>query len=280
MDNRPGFFKKNQPELTLEWNSAKKSDWKIIRRNFIAAYLSAYENSPSEKLTLPPKILLEAQNTWESAYQETISFNASAFIKKIIDPLKCYFNHRDTPFQSEILKIENHFSDKSNNIHPVRQYFIQLLSLKNYFDHHFQEEKKAIQMQLKNKKIHYLVVRLHDHPIAFFSSELNYKSARIYLRWATIHPGFHREGLGHLILDQINKEYPHALGIELYTRQVNLSARLFYKRYGFRETFDFQFGKPSFFSAQKNTLYFPDDESTHSIENFVAYHHPNINRFK
>ena len=88
----------------------------------------------------------------------------------------------------------------------------------------------------------------------------------------TIEPGFHRQGLGEIILDQIAKRYPDSIGMELYTRKANYSAQIFYKHSGFQVASNFEFGKPLLTLNNMPTLYFPDDEIANSPDAFVAYY--------
>lgn len=268
MRNR--FFTKNRSELLFEWNAASESDWKIIQRNFVAAYICAYKDRSLKELAFHEILLHQAEAIWEAAYHQACELGLEVLVKKIINPLKFYFAHEKTPFQTEIAELEKHFLDKSYNINPIRDYIIKLIMLQRYFEHDFYEEKRKL--DAREKKIDYIVARLYDNPIAFFVCELNSKSARIYLRWVTIEPGFHRQGLGKIILDQIAKRYPDAIGMELYTRKANYPAQKFYKHYGFQEVSNFKFGKPLLTLGGITTLYLPDDEATNSLNAFVAFH--------
>lgn len=44
------FFTNGHPELILEWNNARATDWRHIRRLFVDAYMSAYANCSLKEL--------------------------------------------------------------------------------------------------------------------------------------------------------------------------------------------------------------------------------------
>jgi ribosomal protein S18 acetylase RimI-like enzyme len=268
MRNR--FFTANRNDLRFEWNTANVLDWTIIQRNFVSAYICAYQKNTLQELMFDVDLLKEAQELWQTTYDHACKKGIEVLINKIINPLKFYFAHENTPFQTEINELEKHFLDNSYTIGSVQEHFIKLIMLQRYFENDFINEK--IKIHSTNKKIDYLIARYNDAPIAFFVTELNYKSGRVYLRWVTIEPGFHRQGLGEIIMSQIAKHYPDAIGMELYTRKANVSAQKFYKHCGFQETQNFEFGQPTFKLNGKIKLYLPEDDMTHSPNAFIAFY--------
>lgn len=179
--------------------------------------------------------------------------------------------YEKSPLEDESKKLKLHFDNAKENINSIRDKIIKLILLKNYFEEEFDTEKENIDKNVK--KTDYLIIRFHERPIGFFVCEFNYKSARVYLRFVTIEPGFHRLGLGKKTLRKIISRYPNALGMELYTRKANKGAILFYKNYGFKAFEEFDFEKPTLDSPLK--LYFPNDDA-YSIENnepnaFIAF---------
>lgn len=274
------FFTNKQPELSFEWNAASQFDWPIIRRNFVAAYISSYKDRSFDELKYPNELKLQAEQIWDNAYGQGFEI----FSKQIIQPLqfylysqRFYMAEEATPLTSESERMKHHFSHKDNDISAVRERIVKLLVLQKYFEHDFDEEKHKIDS--KSKVIDYLIVRFHGRPIAFFVCELNHKSAKVYLRFVTIEPAFHRESLGEKILDHIVQRYPDATGLELYTRIANFPARAFYQHYGFQPFNHFLFGKPSISLEPKSKLYFPDDDATSHPEAFIAFSkHTNLYR--
>lgn len=160
--------------------------------------------------------------------------------------------------------------------------------LSQYFKHEFQAEKRKIlsQDQQDPYRSHYLIARFHNQPIAFFVCQLNYKSGRTYLRWVTINPAFHHQGIGRAMLDEITKRFPQSKGLELYTRIANIKSKLFYEKCGFSQTNEFDFEEPSPDLEQKPKGYFtnfihdwldnrklfpPLDEKISKPENFIGF---------
>lgn len=86
--------------------------------------------------------------------------------------------------------------------------------------------------------IQYLMVRFHEQPIGFFSCQLNYKTARVYMRWMIISPEFQKLKLGNIVLDMVNKHFPQNRGMELFTCEDNTSGLDFYHRLGFTQAGD------------------------------------------
>lgn len=115
-----------------------------------------------------------------------------------------------------------------------------------YFAHEFEAERDKIleQHNTDKFKINYLIVRFHEQPIAFIVSQLNYKSGRVYIRWNTVSPAFHRNGIGKMMLDEVARFYENT-GLELYTRHANVLACNFYKKNGLIPITKFNFKEPS-----------------------------------
>lgn len=261
MQNR--FFNNHRQDLQFDWNSASSNDWRMIKRNFVAAYLSSYKDQPID--TLNVSNLEKARQKWVQTYE----LGLEGIKKDIILPLSFYFSNEKIPFTQELATLTDHFNGLCDDISQLSEYFIKLLNLKFYFEKEFEEEFEKIDERIKN--INYLVVRFHERPIAFFSTELNFKSARIYLRWVTMEPAFHRMGLGHIALDEIRKYYPESIGMELFTRKANKSAQAFYNRYGLQPTNNFDFVEHGLFKGDKNKLHLPIDDAVKSNDAFVAF---------
>lgn len=159
--------------------------------------------------------------------------------------------------------------------------------LYRHFKKDFDAEKEKISNQNNRDRYrsHYLIARFHDQPIAFFVCQLNYKSGRIYLRWITMHPKFHKHGIGSAMLKEIANRFPKSKGLELYTRKINESAQLFYTKCGFSPISEFDFEEP-LLDSEKQPGYFsrfvegwlnneklfpPLDEKTSQPENFIGF---------
>ena len=117
--------------------------------------------------------------------------------------------------------------------------------LTKYFEHCFDDEIVFIKAQKKSDKfkINYLTIKFHDQPIAFIITQLNYKSGRVYIRWNTVSPSFHRHGLGRIMLSAVAKYYENS-GLELYTRAANTNACEFYKKSGLVAISKYDFSEP------------------------------------
>ncbi|MES2615224.1 MAG: GNAT family N-acetyltransferase [Bdellovibrionota bacterium] len=163
-----------------------------------------------------------------------------------------------------------HFENKTHDISLVRSYVTKIMMLRDAKEEDFQELKKSLDDVSSQKD--YLVVRYHDRPVAFFVSQVNYKSGFVYLNWVTVSPGFQQEGLGKLVMEQLHKRYPEAAGIEVYSFGKNVGAVEFYKHCGFKIFDDFHFEKPILTLETTSALYFPSTDMTslpHSL--FVAF---------
>lgn len=262
-----GFFERNRTELCFEWNKAAHADWVKIRRNFVAAYLCAYEDRSFEELMFGLDLQQGVEKIWNTCYENSLDKGFESLFKQIIQPLQFYMDHKKEPLKNELTDLKKHFIDKTHDICAVRLKMIKLIMLKNYFEKELCEEMMKLG---SSKNIDYLVTRYHEQPIAFFVCELNYKTAHVYLRFVTIEPAFHRLGLGKMILEQISKYYPEANGMQLYTRKANHSAQSFYKECGFQEH-AFNFGKPTFMSNQTSSLCLPENDATDYPKAFVAF---------
>ena len=131
-------------------------------------------------------------------------------------------------------------------------------------------------------KINYLVVRFHEQPIAFVVTQLNFKSGRVYVRWNTVSPSFHRQGLGKIMLDAIAKYYKNS-GLELYTRASNTTACNFYDKSGLTVASKYNFAEPDAINIQnhakawikspdyRNTIFPPIDEMVENTEKYTAF---------
>jgi ribosomal protein S18 acetylase RimI-like enzyme len=267
MQNR--FFSSKHPELTFDWNSANPSDWPTIRRNFVAAYICSYIDRSFDELMYTNEQVQAATDKWDTIYKKFLTRGMPFIQQALIDPLKFYLHHQTEPLQVECAELARHLQDKNHDISAVREKIIKLIMLSSYFENDFDEEMHKI--AAGNKKIDYLITRFHNQPIAFFVCELNYKSGNIYLRFVTMEPAFHRQGLGQLILNQITKKHPEAIGMELYTRIANHPAKSFYASNGFKDFEQFEFGKPEVSLKPIQTLYFPDDDGTSHPEAFIAF---------
>ena len=222
-------------DLYFEWNAARTEDWPILRRNFVAAYISAYMNRSFAELQYSDELKLHAETQWENSYSK----GYDSLMSQIIRPLQFYLGYEKRPLQDECDELQKHFSDKTHDITLIKEQIIKLMLLQRYFEKSFIEEKQNILSQ--EKKIEYLIARFHERPIGFFVSEVNFKSSHIYLRYVTLSPAFHRQGLGEKMLDEVVKHYPDATGLELYTRTANIGAQAFYKHYGFKAYSQFNF---------------------------------------
>lgn len=184
----------------------------------------------------------------------------------------------------EIKKLQSYFSSFMGNDEVIKKLpknsvsidkseilkegmeIVKLLAIKMTFEMDFISERNKILQQemrrtsfIRTDKIEYLIARAEDSVVGFMICQSNYKTAKVYLRWVTVDPNFHRIGLGKLMIDTIEKNFPEARGLELYTRTANNSAREFYKKIGFIETSAIS-SKPIF---QKENKYFicpPDDD--------------------
>ncbi len=277
--------------LTFDWNAASESDWKYIERNFIAAYFNAYKDCDLAQLSISPSILREAQEIWDRAYSQACKGNAQALALDIFNPLAPLLSHVNSmvtpakdPLSDQKEALNVHFAKKSTDIIATKEYLIKLTALRHYFEEEYEGERNKILKQDKgtNQRIHYLVARFEDRPIAFVSCELNYKSGRIYMRWVTMSPSFQRQGLGGMMFEEVRKHFPENTGIELYTRVANHPARSFYTKLGFKDTtkFDFSEPKPGYFATyvskwlSKDTdtkCCAPEDEAVSKTEDFIGF---------
>ena len=179
---------------------------------------------------------------------------------------------------------------KNSGVTSIAKCLIKLTALRLYFKEEYETERNKIIEQDWHtpRRIHYLVVRYQDQPIAFFSCELNYKSGRIYMRWVTMSPTFQRLGLGKMMLEEVNKHFPENTGMELYTRLANHSARKFYSKVGFVDTTKFDFSEPNltdplrthpgYFTRfvrkwlfQNTTCCAPADEAVSQEQDFIGF---------
>lgn len=259
------FFDKNKSELQFEWNAAKRFDWPIIRRNFVAAYISSYINRSFEELQYDDALKQQAEKIWDEAYSK----GYDQINNEIIHPLKFYLSYQNKPLEQECIELQKHFEDKSRDISLIKEMMIKLILLQYYFENDFDDEENKIHSH--GKKLDYLIARFHDRPFAFFVCEYNYKSAHVYLRFVTMSPSFHRLGLGEKILEEIVKRYPDATGMELYTRKANHGAQVFYKHCGLIEYQQFDFDKPVIELGPRKKLSLPNDDATSHPEAFVAF---------
>lgn len=267
MQNR--LFKLNTAELTFEWNGANQADWRTIQRNFVAAYLHAYEDKSFSELMFKPEVIEKTRDEWKIKYEQFLKEGMPFLKREIIHPLEFYMTHKPSALESETKEFEHHLADKKYEINKTTDQIVKLLILKRHFESDFKEEKHKIDS--KSKKIDYIIARYHEQPVVFFVCELNYKTGFIYLRFVTIEPAFHRLGLGRKMLQQITKRYPDAKGLELYTRRANYSAQSFYKSIGFQEYKEFSFEEPMISLKPDNKLYFPTDDSTSQPEAFIGF---------
>ncbi len=248
----------------FEWNAAKENDWPKIRKNFVAAYISSYCKRTVEELQFGSEVYQHAKDFFnkhaQNGYQD--------LLENVIKPLTKYLSHEKNPLLEESNLIKEHFDDlfENENAAKARQYIIKLIMLQHYFEEDFDQEHKKIHSG--SKKIDYLIVRFSDHPVAFFATELNYKSGHVYLRFVTVSPAFHNLGLGKNSLMQIAKHYPQATGMELYTRNANHAAKGFYNHEGFKASL-FDFKEHDLLDSMR--CHFPTDDSTSHPESFVGY---------
>ena len=257
------FFNKHRSELSFEWNAATPSDWLTIRRNFVAAFIHAYRSYRLSDLGYK----VELQQQAEHFYQKSVNKGLDNLIEEIIKPLQFYLHYEKSPLDEEIKALEQHYLDPSYDVSKVRENIIKLIMLQHNFEADFYQEHRKILSA--SKKLDYLIVRFHGQPIAFFVTELYY--AHVYLRFITIAPAFHRLGLGEMILEQVDKHYPDATGMDLYTRNTNSSSHSFYKKCGFREFKQFDFKELCLDATSSEKLYFPSDDGTDDPESCIGF---------
>ena len=262
------FCSRKIPELRFEWNAANQFDWPIIRRNFVAAYISSYQNRSAEELNFNHEYYQQAEQQFNGSYQKGLKEGFDVLFEEMIRPLQFYLHHGVNALEKECVELKKHLSDSSFDISLIREKIIKLMMLQNYFEAEFKEEIQKIKSEAKN--IDYLIVRFHDQPIAFFVSQLNYKSSHVYLRFVTVEPAFQRLGLGEKALEEIEKHYPDTTGMELYTRKAN-SARSFYTHCGLQEYTQFDFDQPTLTKNNDATLHLPEDDATTHPDAFIAF---------
>ncbi len=288
-------------KIQFEWNAAGVNDWPKIERLFIAAYVNAYKNCEQEMLALPHPILKEVEEHWQSCYEKAAQQGSHILEQEFINPLVRYFSHVDkwqsteqkkptknNPFQEEIDKLAQHFKDKTIDISKIKKDLIKLSALVHSFKHEFAEEKpKFLNINKQNPYgVHYLVARFDDEPVAFFACQLNNKTGRLYFRWVTMSPAFHRQGLGKVMLDEVTKQFPQSKGMELYTRIVNFPVIKFYESSGFKPIKEFDYSEPTeippslpkgYFTSymkkwlEDKVLLGPLDDNASNVENFVGF---------
>ncbi|WP_419421020.1 GNAT family N-acetyltransferase [Legionella sp. D16C41] len=267
------FFNRHRHDLRFDWNAASKFDWQAIQRLFVAAYLKSYEGCSLNSLALSEQYIQQAKNRWQKAFKELTLENLEPIRLALIEPLKAYLSYNQQLLEQAFTDIKLHLQGKNHDIAKTRELLIKLTALKYQFEQDFKEEREKI--ALHKERLDYLVVRYQEQPIAFFVTELNKKSGRINLRWVTIAPSCHQQGLGKLILEQITNYYPEAIGMELYTRKVNHSAQQFYEHCGFKRAEELQFGRPTFENNKdKVILYLPEDDATNTPEEFIGFYKP------
>lgn len=118
-------------------------------------------------------------------------------------------------------------------------------SFSEYFKVYFEGEYHEIMKQDQAKKIDYLVTYFEDEPVAFFTAEHNWKTARAYLRLATVSPQFYRQGIGKFAMEEICRHFNTNGRIELIVRPQNLDGVAFYRAYGMKEVTEFDFNEPN-----------------------------------
>jgi GNAT superfamily N-acetyltransferase len=218
--------------LAFEWNAASGNDWHRIELFFVSAYMKSYRDSKLEDLSLSPLLVQEATMIWQASYAHGLA----AVERHMMEPLRAHFSYEPEFLEEKFAALKAHFANPAIDISAIRQDFIKLIALAKHFRHDFETEKKRLETQPKGDAypIDYVLVRHREQPIAFFICHLNYKSACVYLRWVTMDPGYHRNGIGTLILQEIAKHYPSSKGFEVYTRNANLDSIEFYKNTGFQ----------------------------------------------
>lgn len=219
--------------------------------------------SSLKELQYDDKIYKKAADYFEQHLQQ----GYSNCYQKIIRPLEMYFSHLKDPLLTETTHLHRHFDNllEDEDTLAERTQLIKLLMLQHYFEDDFNDEYNKIK---QGQRINYLVVRFEEQPVAFFSTELNYKSGHVYLRFVTVAPAFHQLGLGKAALNEIAKYYPESTGMELYTRNANHAA------IGFYEHVDFKSGPFDF--SERDLLsqlyyYFPTSDATSHPECFKGY---------
>lgn len=235
----PKFFLSRRPNnFKCTWNDANKTDWQIIKRFFIAAYANAYayiyKDSGNDPLELDEQWTTKAQELIDSSLTRVKQIGKQALINEIFSPIK-YFYAFD--FEQEEKILFSYAQDGSlDAARHTFHYIKHLLALIYYFEESYNGEKAAIEQGgvEGGSPIQYVVARLNDRPIGFISCAQNYKSGQVNLRWVNISPYFQGEGLGRCMLEEVAKRYPHAIGLELYTRKLNKGALHFYPSCGLR----------------------------------------------
>lgn len=264
-------FFRNHQGIKFEWNSASEMDWLRIRRNFIAAYIGAYQDKTLDELMFEDELKEKSEKELSNSLHSKEGLSFADLVKSIEvylihEYLQVSTNSDPRPLIKEYELLSSSNSDLKT-ITQAKERITKLLMLKNYFENEFLQEKRKI--DLGSKKIDYLIARFHDQPVGFFVCELNPKTARIYLRFVTVSPAFQGLGLGKEILNKIYKRYPEAIGMELYTRKANYSAIEFYTHCKFKSFENFYFEKMSFENLQQ--INFPEDDITNHPKAFVAF---------
>ncbi|MBI2791163.1 MAG: GNAT family N-acetyltransferase [Gammaproteobacteria bacterium] len=104
-------------------------------------------------------------------------------------------------------------------------------------------------------------------------------------RWVTLNPKFHQKGIGRAILNEIERRYPEACGMERYTRKINENSIAFYNKCGFKEVKEIEFDEPDLtIKTEKpilsqyvtrwlknDAIFAPLDEKVPNIERFIGF---------
>jgi len=274
---QPRFFEEKQPELNLKWNFASQSDWREIERLFIAAYMNSYCLCNIKDLGISNKVEQIARNKLNQARDQSGHYDIKMLDKDILSLLRPYFSH-----QGALQEITQYLDlKKPVDSAAFDQVILKLLMLQIYFSHAFTEETKKIAERSATSldKIHYLIAYFHEHPVAFYVSQMNFKTGHVYMRWVTIAPGFQREHLGDLMLKEVERHFPEATGIDLYTLFVNRAALKYYHQHNFMEVAHLNFAEPK--QQTENARYvrawlngkkfcLPADDGTDTPDAFVG----------
>lgn len=263
------FFARNARELKYEWNKAKASDWLFLKRGFVASYLEIYMSKDDAPISHTGQEY--AQYLWEQAKQFPPEQAKAFLVEMLIKPLQFYLAHKDTLLRNELEEFNQYFAQQRSDIDATKKRFIHLYAVKSYFEHIFDQEQKQLN---EGHSIEYLILRYHDHPIAFFTCELSY-TGYAYARYLSISPPFNRIGLGQALLTELSEHYPDSLGIDLYARQDNKGALAFYEKCGFTKFKKFDFHEPFPDAKNQDVLHFPKSDAADKPEEYCGFRRKN-----
>lgn len=155
-----------------------------------------------------------------------------AFKKSAVSELNFEF---DSPKESDFPLIKRIFYKaflKAYQGHSATEMGLPFgVTKKAFLDNLFEAEMQAI----RAGKIHCVVAKINEKPIAAATYKLNSATGNLYLSVFGVLPTIQSKGMGQQIIALLEKRFNSLNGIDLYTRRFNATASNFYKKNHFKE---------------------------------------------